>query len=80
MLPPFRLLTRLKHTVEGVLTGFDPLVNLVLEDAMELLPPNQKTKRKLGDNVVCRGTLIMLICPEDGLEEIENPFVNQEEE
>lgn len=66
--------------MEGILKGFDQLVNLVLEDAVELLPPNQKTKRKLGPSVVCRGTLIMLICPEDGFEEIENPFLNPDQD
>ncbi len=30
-------------------------------------------KRTLG-LVVCRGTTVMLICPEDGMEEIANPF------
>lgn len=27
---------------------------------------------------VCRGTSVILICPEDGMEEIENPFVAEE--
>ena len=29
--------------------------------------------------VVCRSTAIILICPEDGLEEIANPFLGDEE-
>ena len=36
-------------------------------------------ERKLG-LVVCRGPAVMLISPMDGTEEIENPFVQEEEE
>lgn len=35
--------------------------------------------RKLG-LVVCRGTQVSLISPEDGMEEIANPFVGDDEE
>ncbi len=31
------------------------------------------SKRNLG-LLVCRGTTVMLVCPEDGYEEIANPF------
>ena len=31
-------------------------------------------KRTLG-LVVCRGTTVMMVCPEDGFEEIANPFL-----
>jgi len=34
--------------------------------------------RKLG-LVVCRGQSIMVVCPLDGTEEIENPFAAQQE-
>lgn len=35
-------------------------------------------ERHLG-LVVCRGTTVVLICPQDGLEPIANPFVQQAE-
>ena len=43
--------------------------------------PNQITDntRKLG-LVVCRGTQVTLICPSDEMEEIANPFAEEEEE
>jgi U6 snRNA-associated Sm-like protein LSm7 len=62
--------------VEGILKGFDQLVNLVLDEAVEHF--DNKMTRKLG-TTVCRGTTVMLICPEDGYEEIANPFLAQEE-
>lgn len=34
--------------------------------------------RQLG-LVVCRGTSVVLICPQDGMEAIPNPFVQQQE-
>lgn len=37
---------------------------------------NQDT-RMLG-LVVCRGTSVVLICPVDGMESIQNPFIQQE--
>lgn len=33
--------------------------------------------RELG-LVVCRGSAVMLVCPQDGYEEIENPWVQQQ--
>jgi U6 snRNA-associated Sm-like protein LSm7 len=35
--------------------------------------------RSLGI-IVCRGTSIMYLCPVEGTEEIENPFIDNEEE
>ncbi|ODM95136.1 U6 snRNA-associated Sm-like protein LSm7 [Orchesella cincta] len=67
----------------GVLKGYDPLLNLVLDDTIEYLrDPDDPMKltddrRSLG-LVVCRGTSVMLICPQDGMEQIPNPFVQQE--
>ena len=65
--------------VKGILKGFDPLVNLVLDETVEFLQDpddpytiTEKT-RKLG-LIVCRGTIVMLISPVDGMEEIPNPF------
>uniref|UniRef100_A0A7S3HHZ6 Sm domain-containing protein n=1 Tax=Spumella elongata TaxID=89044 RepID=A0A7S3HHZ6_9STRA len=71
--------------VDGVLKGYDKLDNLVLEDSIEYLrDPNDPTQvtdktRKLG-LVVCRGTQVSLICPSDEMEEIANPFAEEEEE
>jgi len=65
------------------LKGFDPLVNLVLDNTLEYLrDPDEPMKltedtRTLG-LVVCRGTSIVLICPVDGMEAIANPFVQQD--
>lgn len=69
--------------VSGILKGFDPLVNLVLDNTLEYLrDPDEPMKltedtRTLG-LVVCRGTSIVLICPVDGMEAIANPFVQQD--
>lgn len=63
----------------GTLKGFDPLVNLVLDDAREFIrDPDDLYKltdqtRQLG-LIVCRGTSVVLVCPMDGMESIENPF------
>lgn len=67
----------------GVLKGYDPLLNLVLDNTTEhLRDPDEPYKlvedtRNLG-LVVCRGTSVVLICPQDGMEAIQNPFVAQE--
>mmetsp|Transcript_6917 Transcript_6917/g.7962 ORF Transcript_6917/g.7962 Transcript_6917/m.7962 type:complete len:96 (-) Transcript_6917:992-1279(-) len=65
--------------VVGVLKGYDPLVNIVLDETEEFLrdPENpdvltEKT-RKLG-LTVCRGTSVMLVCPVEGMKQIDNPF------
>ena len=67
----------------GLLKGYDPLLNIVLDDCIEhLRDPDDAYKltqdtRHLG-LVVCRGTAVTLICPMDGMESIANPFVQQE--
>mmetsp|Transcript_23663 Transcript_23663/g.30688 ORF Transcript_23663/g.30688 Transcript_23663/m.30688 type:complete len:101 (-) Transcript_23663:257-559(-) len=69
--------------VHGILKGFDPLVNLVLDECVEYLrdpdDPYRVTEetRTLG-LVVCRGTQVSLISPVDGMEEIANPFLQAE--
>lgn len=56
----------------GVLKGYDPLLNLVLDNTTEYLrDPDEPFKlaeetRNLG-LVVCRGTSVVLICPQDGM-------------
>ena len=68
----------------GVLKGFDPLLNLVLDNTIEYLrDPDDPYKltddtRQLG-LVVCRGPNVMLICPQEGMEAIANPFASQEQ-
>lgn len=70
--------------VRGILKGFDQLINVVLDDCVECLrdpaDPYRATSetRRLG-LVVCRGLQVSLVSPMDGMEEIENPFVQQPE-
>ncbi|XP_037806547.1 U6 snRNA-associated Sm-like protein LSm7 [Lucilia sericata] len=66
----------------GILKGYDALLNLVLDNTIEYLrdpdepfKPSEDT-RNLG-LVVCRGTALVLICPQDGVEAIPNPFITQ---
>eukprot|EP01089_Gocevia_fonbrunei_P002966 TRINITY_DN12828_c0_g1_i1.p1 TRINITY_DN12828_c0_g1~~TRINITY_DN12828_c0_g1_i1.p1 ORF type:complete len:102 (-),score=24.17 TRINITY_DN12828_c0_g1_i1:18-323(-) len=69
--------------VQGILKGYDTLVNLVLDDTIEFLrvpnpspdmPSALQTKTRKLRVTVCRGTSVLLICPVDGTEEIANPF------
>ncbi|KAI9253010.1 hypothetical protein BY458DRAFT_352805 [Sporodiniella umbellata] len=62
----------------GTLKGYDPLLNLVLDNTTENKKDlegesNTDNKRTLGLSVL-RGTSIILISPLDGMEQIENPF------
>lgn len=65
----------------GILKGYDALLNLVLDNTTEYLrDPDESFKpsdetRNLG-LVVCRGTALVLICPQDGVESIPNPFIS----
>jgi len=68
--------------VIGVLKGFDPLLNLVLDNTKEFLrdsEDNFKLKDDMRDLglIVCRGPAITLICPTDGMTEIANPFAQE---
>ncbi|KAL1876199.1 U6 snRNP-associated protein Lsm7 [Diaporthe australafricana] len=67
--------------VTGVLKGYDPLMNLVLDEAKETMRDDEgkETTRTLG-LTVARGTLIVLISPVDGSEEIANPFAQAEDD
>ncbi|KAK7319017.1 hypothetical protein RJT34_03726 [Clitoria ternatea] len=66
--------------VTGTLKGYDQLLNLVLDEAVEFLrDPDDPLKttdqtRNLG-LIVCRGTAVMLVSPTDGTDEIANPFI-----
>lgn len=65
-------------------TGFDKLDNLVIADCVEYLrdprDPNVVTEntRALG-LVVCKGTQICLLMPSVGMQEIPNPFEEEDE-
>ncbi|KAK2762171.1 Sm-like protein lsm7 [Arachnomyces sp. PD_36] len=65
--------------VTGTLKGYDQLMNLVLDDVKEVMRDESgtETTRSLG-LIVARGTLLVLISPLDGSEEIANPFLPQE--
>ena len=68
----------------GILKGFDPLRNLVLDNRIECLWDLDdaykltKNTQKLG-LVVCWGPAVVVISPLDGIEAIANPFIQQEE-
>ncbi|KAM3513250.1 hypothetical protein MY11210_003116 [Beauveria gryllotalpidicola] len=65
----------------GTLKGFDALMNLVLDDVQETVrdEDGNESTRPLG-LVVVRGTLLVLISPVDGSEEIANPFAQPDDE
>lgn len=71
--------------LQGILRGYDDLVNLVLDECDEFLrdpdDPQRVTDntRRLG-LVVVRGTQVSLVSPQDGVEEIANPFVAGDDE
>ncbi|CAJ2503581.1 Uu.00g109750.m01.CDS01 [Anthostomella pinea] len=67
--------------VTGTLKGYDALMNLVLDDVLEVMRDDEgkEATRSLG-LVVARGTLLVVISPVDGSEEIENPFAQQAED
>jgi U6 snRNA-associated Sm-like protein LSm7 len=70
--------------VVGVLKGYDELVNLVLDDADEYLRDPEDTSNVTGETrklglVVIRGTQVSVVSPEDGMEEIANPFIAVQE-
>ncbi|KAH3916767.1 hypothetical protein HBI56_049940 [Parastagonospora nodorum] len=66
--------------VIGTLKGYDQLMNLVLDEVKEALTDDEGNirYRKLG-LIVARGTLLVVISPVDGSEEIANPFMQEEE-
>ncbi|CAG8502781.1 2540_t:CDS:2 [Acaulospora colombiana] len=73
----------LQNEVTGSLKGYDPLLNLVLDDTEEQLRDPEDNHllnevRSLG-LIVCRGPAVILISPIDGTEEIPNPFVQAED-
>ncbi|KAH6644479.1 hypothetical protein C7974DRAFT_21705 [Boeremia exigua] len=69
-----------KCAVIGTLKGYDQLMNLVLDEVKEAMTDDEGNVRyrKLG-LIVARGTLLVVISPVDGSEEIANPFIQEEE-
>ncbi|KAI1378920.1 like-Sm domain-containing protein [Hypoxylon crocopeplum] len=67
--------------VTGTLKGYDALMNLVLDEVQEVMRDDEgkEATRPLG-LVVARGTLLVVISPVDGSEEIDNPFAQQPED
>lgn len=68
--------------VEGTLKGYDPLLNLVLDETKEFLRDPDDPLRVTDETrflglIVCRGTAVMLVAPSGGMEEIANPFMEQ---
>ncbi|XP_048232147.1 sm-like protein LSM7 isoform X1 [Ricinus communis] len=79
--------------VTGTLKGYDQLLNLVLDEAVEYLRVNFIASNLMADPddplkttdqtrrlglIVCRGTAVMLVSPTDGTDEIANPFIQQD--
>ncbi|XP_057978690.1 sm-like protein LSM7 isoform X1 [Malania oleifera] len=80
--------------VTGTLKGYDQLLNLVLDEAIEFLrgihfmiclcaadpddPLKTTDQTRRLGLIVCRGTAVMLVSPTDGTDEIANPFVQPE--
>ncbi|XP_059352475.1 U6 snRNA-associated Sm-like protein LSm7 [Daphnia carinata] len=80
-------LIRVKFTggreAAGILKGYDPLLNIVLDNTVEYLRDSEDSFKLSEDTrqlglVVCRGTAVVLICPADGMEAIPNPFIQPE--
>ncbi|KAI7837960.1 hypothetical protein COHA_008264 [Chlorella ohadii] len=68
--------------VVGVLKGYDQLMNLVLDEAVEHLRDPEDPLRVTDQTrpmglLVCRGTSVMLVVPTTGTEEIANPFAQE---
>ncbi|KIH87561.1 hypothetical protein SPBR_05258 [Sporothrix brasiliensis 5110] len=60
--------------VSGTLKGYDPLLNMVLDDAQEKMRKGEIKSRSLGLAVI-RGTHITTLHPVDGSESISNPYL-----
>lgn len=58
--------------IEGTLTGYDSLMNMVLEDVVEIL--DEGKTRQLGLLVARGGPIIQTVYPVEGSAVIDNPF------
>jgi len=69
--------------VTGTLKGYDQLLNLVLDEAIEHLR-DAEDALKISDEtralglLVCRGTSVMVVSALDSMEEIANPFLAED--
>ncbi|KAF2769414.1 U6 snRNA-associated Sm-like protein LSm7 [Teratosphaeria nubilosa] len=67
--------------VTGTLKGYDQLMNLVLDNVKEMTRDEEgNTSSRSQGLLVARGTLLVLISPVDGSEEIENPFLQADDD
>ncbi|CAO1634641.1 unnamed protein product [Sympodiomycopsis kandeliae] len=71
--------------VQGVLKGYDQLMNLVLDEVEETLSSandqdseSSSPKTRFLGLTVLRGTALTVINPADGFEQIANPFASAE--
>lgn len=77
--------TQPSPTVEGVLKGYDQLLNLVLDEAVEYVRDRDDLLRVTDDTralglCVLRGTSVMAVAPTAGSEVLaSNPFAGAEE-
>ncbi|OCK76449.1 U6 snRNA-associated Sm-like protein LSm7 [Lepidopterella palustris CBS 459.81] len=67
--------------VIGTLKGHDQLMNLVLDEVKEVMRDEEgnESHRELG-LLVARGTLLVMIAPVDGSEQISNPFKRDDDD
>ncbi|KAG8201722.1 hypothetical protein JTE90_012783 [Oedothorax gibbosus] len=77
---PIRVKFQGGREASGILKGYDPLLNLVLDNTTEFLRDADDAYKLTDDHrslglVVCRGTAVVVICPTDGMESIQNPFI-----
>lgn len=66
--------------LQGKLVGYDPLVNLCLENTVEYIRDQHDLQKYTGatrelGTVIARGTTVTSIAPVNGMNEIQNPFV-----
>ncbi|CBK20435.2 uncharacterized protein [Blastocystis hominis] len=65
--------------IVGILKGFDSLMNIVLDEAVEYMrelddPYELNGEQRTLGMVICRGTTIMTVNPVEGMTEIQNPY------
>ncbi|MES1912960.1 MAG: hypothetical protein MHM6MM_005201 [Cercozoa sp. M6MM] len=70
--------------VSGILKGFDQLMNLVVDKTEESLRDPTDPYTTTGETrtlglVLLRGTAVMVVTPADGVTEVANPHMQQEE-
>ncbi|XP_037106238.1 LOW QUALITY PROTEIN: U6 snRNA-associated Sm-like protein LSm7 [Syngnathus acus] len=81
---PIRVKFQGGREASGVLKGFDPLLNLVLDGTIEYMrDPDDQLKLTEDTRQLAwwsaGGTSVVLICPQDGMEAIPNPFIQQQD-